>query len=121
MNYNFDWSAVSNGALYVSISTLGIAFNSLSIERLGSPEKVIVGFDEKNCAIGIKKYDGEEGVKPYKFANRIKNGWVRLGCKGFVTYLQSITEIDFSSAKRYIAKYDAENRVLVVRVKAEDQ
>ena len=45
MNFDFNWSAVSGGAPYVTFSSLGIAFNSVSIEKLGSPDKVMVGFD----------------------------------------------------------------------------
>ena len=105
----------------MTISSLGIAFNSTSIEKLGSPEKVIVGFDEENCAIGIKRYDGEDGMRPYEFANRVKNGWIRIGCKDFVKQLQSISGVDFSSAKRYMAKFITGDDVLVVLVKSEEE
>jgi len=116
MNYNFNWSAVSGGAPYVTISSLGIAFNSTSIERLGNPEKIVVGFDDSQCVIGVKPYDGDLSIKPYEFSPRIRNGWIRIGCRDFVKYLQTLTGISFSTSKRYTAKYDAESGILIIHV-----
>lgn len=116
MDFKFNWSAVSGGAPYITFSTLGIAFNSVSIEKLGNPEKVIVGFDDEQCAIGVKAYTGEPDIKPYEFSGRVKSGWVRIGCRDFMKYLQTVSGIDFSPAKRYIAKYDASDGILVAVV-----
>ncbi len=116
MGFNFNWNAVSGGAPYVTISTISIAFNSVSIAKLGNPEKVIVGFDEDQCAIGIKAYTGESDVKPYDFAKKIKNGWVRIGCRDFVKYLSALTGIEFSPAKKYVAKYDSNEQVLYILI-----
>lgn len=38
-------------------------------------EEVIIGFDDQTMNIGVKKYDGNENVKSYKFYSRMKNGW----------------------------------------------
>lgn len=121
MSFNFNWSAVSGGAPYITFSTLGIAFNSFSISRLGNPEKIIVGFDEEQCVIGIKAYANEPDIKPYEFSSRVRNGWIRIGCKDFIKYLQSLTGIDFSAAKRYVAMYDAKLSILMVHVKGESE
>jgi len=118
MKYNFNWSAVSGGAPYVTISQTSIAFNSVSIEKLGNPEKVDVGFDEENCIIGIKPHDNSStSSKPFVFAEKIKNGWVRIGCRDFVKYLQVLTGVGFKPAKKYIATYDAINEILIINVK----
>ena len=119
MNFSFNWSAVSGGAPYVTISTLGIAFNSTSITRLGNPDRVVVGFDEDQCVIGVKAYDGDLSIKPYEFSSRIRNGWIRIGCRDFVKYLQTLTNIDFSTSKRYVGIFDAESSILIVYVKGE--
>lgn len=116
MKYNFNWSAVAGGAPYITFSSLGIAFNSVSIEKLKTPEKIIVGFDEDNCVLGVKAYENEQGVKPYEFASRVKNGWIRIGCKDFIKYLQSITDLDFTVSKKYIAKYDIKENILTVDI-----
>lgn len=116
MSFNFNWNAVSGGAPYVTISTISIAFNSVSIDKLGDPRKVIVGFDEERCAIGVKAYSNEPNIKPYDFANRVKNGWVRIGCRDFIKYLSALTGIEFSPAKKYVARYDIKKQVLFVLV-----
>lgn len=117
MSYNFNWSAISGGAPYITVSSLGIAFNSASIAKLESPDKVLVGFDEEKCAIGIRAYQGERGIRAYPFAERVKNGWVRIGCRDFIKYLQSISGVDFSTARRYIARFDAKERTLIILVR----
>jgi hypothetical protein len=117
MDFNFNWSAVSGGAPYATLSSLGIAFNSVSIEKLGNPEKVMIGFDEDQYIIGIKAYEGEPNIKPYEFASRINKGWIRIGCKDFIKYLQAISGIEFSPSKRYVATYDAKSRVLLIAVR----
>ena len=66
--------------------------------------------------IGVKKYDGNENVKSYKFYSRMKNGWVRIGCKEFIKYLSSLTGLEFSPAIRYIAQYDEQEEILYISV-----
>jgi hypothetical protein len=116
MRFNFDWNYVAAGAPYITISELGLAFNMPSISLLGNPEEVVVGFDEQTLAIGVKKYDGNENLKPYKFYSRMKNGWIRIGCKEFVKYLSELTGLRFSPAIRFIAKYDAEEHILYISI-----
>jgi hypothetical protein len=116
MSFKFNWNAVSGGAPYVTISTISIAFNSVSIDKLGNPEKVIVGFDEDQCAIGVKAYSDEPNIKPYDFAKRVKNGWVRIGCRDFIKYLSLLTGIEFSPARKYIARYNMQEQVLFALV-----
>lgn len=116
MKFDFDWNYVAAGAPYITISELALAFNTPSISLLGNPEEVAVGFDDKTMTIGIKEYDGNENVKPYKFYSRIKNGWVRIGCKDFVKYLSSLSRLQFNPAIRYVAKFDADERILYISV-----
>ncbi len=116
MKFNFNWNYVAAGAPYITISELAIGFNTPAISLLGNPEEVVVGFDDENMTIGVKQYDGNENVKSYKFYSRIKNGWVRIGCKDFVKYLSSLTGLQFSPAIRYVAKFDAEEKILYISV-----
>ena len=67
MKFNFDWNYVAAGAPYITISELALGFNASSIALLGNPEEVIIGFDDQTMTIGVKKYDGNENVKSYKF------------------------------------------------------
>lgn len=112
MKFDFDWNYVSAGAPYVTVSELGLAFNTLSINLLGIPEEVVVGFDETNLTIGVKDARDMKNVKSYRFRDRIRNGWIRIGCKEFVKNLSSISGISFSPAIKYIARYDRDERLL---------
>ena len=116
MKFNFDWNYVAAGAPYITISGLALGFNAPAIALLGNPEEVIIGFDDQTMTIGVKKYDGNENVKSYKFYSRMKNGWVRIGCKEFIKYLSSLTGLEFSPAIRYIAKYDEQEEILYISV-----
>ena len=116
MKFNFDWNYVAAGAPYITISELALGFNAPSISLLGNPEEVIIGFDDQTMTIGVKKYDGNENVKSYKFYSRMKNGWVRIGCKEFIKYLSSLTGLEFSPAIRYIAQYDEQEEILYISV-----
>ena len=71
MKFNFDWNYVAAGAPYITISELALGFNAPSISLLGNPEEVIIGFDDQTMTIGVKKYDGNENVKSYKFYSRM--------------------------------------------------
>lgn len=112
MKYNFDWNYVSAGAPYVTISEFGLAFNSASISMLGSPEEIVVGFDEPQMTIGVMDAKYMENAKSYPFRNRIRSGWIRIGCKDFVRYLSTISGIEFSPAKKFLARYDGEEKIL---------
>ena len=114
VKYNFNWSALSIGVPYITISYHGFALNYASVHKLGSPTKVIVGFDEEFCVIGIKSYKNEQGIKPYVFSSRVRNGWVRIGCGRFIKYLQTVPGVDFSSAKKFAAQYDSKEGILFV-------
>lgn len=118
MNYNFDWNIVSEGAPYVTISKLGIAFNMASIKRLKSPDSVMLGFDSENMAIGVISADSatDTDINTYPFKERIKNNWVRIGCKDFVKYLEKLSGLSFSKAVRYIADYDSDKGLLIISI-----
>lgn len=116
MNFNFDWNYVSAGAPYVTVSELGLAFNSPAISLLGNPEDVVVGFDENQMVIGVKDAKNMNDAKSYKFVSRVRAGWVRIGCKDFVKYLSVISGIKFSPAKRFVARYDKDEQILYIIV-----
>lgn len=117
MSFNFDWNAVSNGAPYVTISKLGIAFNDASISRLGTPDEIMIGFDEAKCVLAVKAYEGEKNVSHYRFSDRIRQGWIRIGCRDFVNYLGELIGIDYSKAHKYVAIYDRTNSYLMVNLR----
>ena len=117
MKFNFDWTIVTAGAPYVTISETALGFNLPSVALLNNAENVIVGYDQEAAVIGVKPYDGTPNVKSYSFSSRVKNGWVRIGCKDFIRHLSSLTGLSFTTSKRYIAQYDDEEGVLYINVK----
>lgn len=119
MEFNFDWNYVSAGAPYITISSLSLSFNSAASALLGNPEKVVIGFDQDAMTIGIKRYDDTDTAKPFEFFGRMKNRWVRVGCKDFIKQLSSLTGISFSPAKRYVANYDHATGIMYISVTEE--
>lgn len=119
-NYSFDFNFVKAGAPIVTLSSLGIAFNRLSRSLLGFPDRINVGYDESAHAIGVKAHDGNPNLANYEFEGRAKNDWIRIGCKDFIKYLSTTTNIDFvTRAKQFLAEYDEDTKMLVVIVDEE--
>lgn len=120
MSYNFDFSYLKNGSPIVTLSSLGISFNKGAVDMLGAPEQVIVGFDEKKCAIGIRERGSDTELPWYAFSSRVKNDWVRIGAKDFTRHLSKISGIDFlSKAKQFIPEYDDDTKTLIIIVDQE--
>ena len=115
-NFSFDFGFVKSGAPIVTISSLGLAFNYLSRSLLKFPEKINVGYDENAHAIGIRAHKENSGLSNYEFESRVKNDWIRIGCKDFVKYLSATVNIDFTKAKQFIAEYDEATKTLIVIV-----
>ena len=119
-NYSFDFNFIKSGAPIVTLSSFGISFNRLSRSLLGFPEKINIGFDESAHAIGIQAHTEGSSISNYEFESRVKNDWIRIGCKDFIKYLATITKIDFSNkARQFIAEYDEEQKTLIVVVDEE--
>ena len=118
MDFLFDFTYLKNGSPVVTLSALGLAFNKGAIDMLGAPDEVVVGYDEKRRAIGIRQATNEPPAIPrYKFADRAKNDWVRIGAKDFTKYLARISGIDFlSKAKQFVPLFDEDTRTLIVIV-----
>lgn len=102
MEYSMTWANDSLGTpMYVSISSLGIALNQVSIEALGCPKKIIMGFDEEKKVLGILPVKGSvpESAKTYSLCteDRTNMQWIRVGCKGFVRYIEQQTKKNFKT------------------------
>lgn len=63
MAYNFNFSYLKNGSPVVTLSSFGIAFNKGAIESLGTPEQVIIGYDQDTHAIGVRA-KGDDTFSP---------------------------------------------------------
>ena len=118
MDFLFDFTYLKNGSPIVTLSSLGLACNKGAIDMLGAPDEVVVGYDEKRHAIGIRQATNEPPEIPrYKFADRVKNDWIRIGAKDFAKYLARISGIDFlTKAKQFVPLFDEDTRTLIVIV-----
>lgn len=120
MAYNFDFTYLKNGSPIVTLSSFGIAFNKGAIESLGTPEQVIIGYDQDAHAIGVRAKDEDSSAPSYDFASRVKNDWIRIGAKDFMKHLSRTSGIDFlEKSKQFIADYDSETQTLVIVVDEE--
>lgn len=113
--YQFDFSIVRAGAPIVTLSTTGLAFNPVVRSLLEYPEKIDVGFDEKNNVIGVCAHQ-QDKERPYGFEPRAKNGWVRISCRDFMRYLSVKTGFEFKPAKQFVAEYDQSMQMLLIKV-----
>lgn len=117
MGFKFNWNALADGAPYVTINATSIAINDAAVSLLKSPNRILIGFDSENKVLGIKPSTGNEEERTYNINARMTEyGWARVGCKDFVRYLSSVLETDFSSAKRYLAEYDENSGILLVKM-----
>ena len=58
----------------------------------------------------------DEGAM-YEFATRVKNDWVRIGCKDFIKHLALETGLHFDKkAIQFLVSYDPEIMMLIIRV-----
>lgn len=115
MDYNFLWTTPSAGAPIVSIATYGISFNSIVVDLLNRPPKVLLGFDEKNMVIGVKPVIGEvEEPRAYRFAEPGRQGVIRIGNKDFLKYVSNKSGIDFRKIKKYLASWDEDSKTLII-------
>jgi len=117
MDFNFDFNYLRSGTPIVTLSSLGIAFNRGAIDMLGAPAQIIVGYDEKKHAIGVRNRGDNTTAPHFDFASRIRHEWVRIGAKDFVRYIAKVSGIDFlTKAKQFIPEYDPETNTLIIVV-----
>ena len=112
----YEWYSPTTGAPVVSVAEYGITFNNGAIEMMGKPEYVILGYDEENKFIGVKPCDVNEENR-VEFYKKMKNKYIRLANKDFIRFLKSIISEDIkieSKAKKYVAKWDKEEKILYI-------
>lgn len=86
---------------------------------LGSPESIDIGYDEDANVLGVCAHRQEHEGKPYDFASRKKDGWVRISCRDFMRYLSQRNNMDFTKAKQFIPEFDSETQMLIIHIDEE--
>ncbi len=116
MDYNFRWSAPYAGAPIVSIASYGFTFNSSVIDMLGKPNRVMIGYDDSLRTIGIKPIDDDSDKRAYDFIKKERRGYIRISNRDFIKYIAASTGISFNKAIRYIATWDNNKEVLILKL-----
>lgn len=117
--YNFNFSFVRSGAPIVTFSVTGLAFNPIVCSMLGCPDSIDIGYDEDANVLGVCAHRQEHEGKPYEFASRKKDGWVRISCRDFMRYLSQRNNMDFTKAKQFIPEFDSETQMLIIHIDEE--
>jgi len=117
--FDFNWNYVKKGAPFVTISKLGLAFNQISIEFLGTPENIKIGYDSKKKVIGVMPAELNDSSDTFIFKERINvnSGWVRIGCKDFIRYISKETGIDYENdTQKLIPELLNDNKLLFIQL-----
>ncbi len=116
MKYSFQFFGPSSGAPIVSIATYGITFNSSAIEMLKKPKRIKIGIDITNKVLGFIPADDEDDQsgKSYPFAERERNGVIRISNKDFLMYVSNKTGIDFSKTIKYAVDWLEQEQTMIV-------
>ncbi|HYF82399.1 MAG TPA: hypothetical protein VEB00_05150 [Clostridia bacterium] len=116
MKYSFLWSTPNARAPIITIAPYGITFNSATVELLGKPKRLMIGYDEKSKVVGMKPINDDANSKSFEFIKKERNGYVRIGNKDFIKYLINKKEIDFKirNTYKYIADWDSDDELLII-------
>lgn len=106
------WYQPSRGACIVSITKQGLGFNKAAAEAMGMPEYIKLGYVPEQKYIVAKPVDGPE--EAFRFAPRLRAGWIKVNNRGFVREVLGNLKIDLDRARRYLARWDAGEGVLVI-------
>jgi hypothetical protein len=116
----FNFTSIKEVVPIVTLSAIGIAFNAGARRLLGNPVSIDIGYDEKQNAIGVMPHNGKSNSSTYRFEERMKDGWVRVGAKGFMKYISRRIGFDFKTkAIQFMPLYVEKDKMLVVIVDKE--
>lgn len=115
---NIVWFDRSLGAPAITVAQYGIVFNRASVEALGEPEYVLLGFDPKTYRIFAKpaSESEENSAFPFRARKRHQDGSVRVNNKDFIRMLCEHMEIVLEQAEKCVAKLDKNTGMLVAEI-----
>lgn len=113
---DFEWYYPDSEILKVSISETAITFYNETVEAMGSPQYIQLGYNEKNKVIGVKACSTkEENCVP--FSLKKKNSYVRINDIKFIRFIKSRIGEKYStknSQRRFPAKWDSREGILYI-------
>lgn len=116
---NFEWFDSSIGTPIISIASYGLTFSRGAVQKMGTPEYVMLGFDKNSEIVGIQVCDGNEKRK-VEFASKERGGNVRINSKSFIRFIFSYIDNENliqNRATRFIGKWDSEQKLMTIDLK----
>lgn len=114
------WFNPDLGTPMVSMAEYGLTFNRAAVEALRRPWKVRLGFDNAGKRIVVQPIrseidDSKLDSRGLPFAERERDGYVRISSKDFVRFVaRYCKELDLSKTVRYAAIWDDEQGMLEI-------
>lgn len=115
------WFDPEIGTPMVSMAEYGLTFNRAAVEALGKPWKVRLGFDNLHKKIVIKPVgrasDEEEKASGLPFAERERDGYVRISNKDFIRFVvRYCPESNLRKSVRFAAIWDEDEGLMEVDI-----
>lgn len=118
IEFNFDFAIDTKNMATVKVNAQGLIFSKEAIKQLGEPKKVMIGIDEGNVILGIRKSDSSICGKAFNFCTTEQaKKWVRVISKPIAKKIAEITQIDSDKTTTFLAQYDSESEMLLVDLK----
>jgi hypothetical protein len=114
------WFDPEIGTPMVSMAEYGLTFNRAAVEVLGKPWKIMLGFDKANKNIVVKPIrreheDPEVPSRGLAFAERERDGYIRISSKDFVRFVARFCpELNLSRTVRYLAVWDEDIDLMTI-------
>lgn len=115
----FEWFDTTIGAPIISVASYGLTFSRSAVQKMGTPEYVILGYDKENKIIGIKTCDKSENKK-IEFAGKERGGNVRINSKSFIRFVFSYMENENliqNRAARFVGVWNSDQQLMTLDLK----
>lgn len=113
--FNFDFAIDTKNMATVKVHAHSLIFSKEAIKQLGEPKKVMIGIDEENTMLGIRKSDSSICGKAFNFCTTEQaKKWVRVISKPITEKIAEIIQIDLDKTTTFLAQYDSESEMLLV-------
>ena len=112
----FEWFNPKQGIPMISIANYGITLSKSTLDILGNPTFVKLGYNCDNSLLCIQCCDSNDAcaIELRYSSKQLASGYVRICAKDFVEKISAIGNHGFSKiTKRYIATYDSVENAIV--------
>lgn len=112
-----EWFNSRVGNPVITVANYGITFSAMTLELLGRPDYIVIGYNDEQNRIIFKKCDKME-VKRIKFISREKNGNVRISNKNITGFIKGNMPSSLRAYKSltYHAKWDEMNNYMYIEL-----